>query len=228
MTPEAIATRNRANAAGSTGPRTAEGKATVARNARRHGATAAPDPDRVLTWLRIIRNDPDLDASKVYLRDEGTSVALALAAAEVRYAAAARALQDFEGGRAPLSPWAQDLQQDADMIRAFLAEDPYRGRDRRRAMAIVSRYGKMIATDSQPGGNRHRLLRRYLSEARSRRNKAFAAWIAHERGGRASALQPEAAISRNKARSKGDLTDDFPAPPKPASPPALASRSSMH
>ena len=40
-----IAARNRANAQKRTGPRTVEGKAIVAGNARRHGATA-------LRWCR--------------------------------------------------------------------------------------------------------------------------------------------------------------------------------
>ena len=44
MTREDIAARNRANAQTSTGPKTARGKAAVAGNARRHGATARPDP----------------------------------------------------------------------------------------------------------------------------------------------------------------------------------------
>ena len=55
-----IAARNRLNAQKSTGPKTASEKALVAGNARRHGATARPYPDTVVTWIRVILDDPKM------------------------------------------------------------------------------------------------------------------------------------------------------------------------
>ena len=60
VTADDIVRRNRANAAKSTGPRTRAGKAIVAQNARRHGATAKLDPDQVRLWLKVILAAPDL------------------------------------------------------------------------------------------------------------------------------------------------------------------------
>ena len=76
-----IARRNRANATKSTGPRTQAGKAAVSGNARRHGATARPDPARVGLWLRIILAQPDLTLTDFIPCDERRFRALALAEA---------------------------------------------------------------------------------------------------------------------------------------------------
>ena len=60
MSSDPITARNRANAQKSTGPKTAEGKAIVAGNARQHGATARPDPGSVAAWLAIILDRPEI------------------------------------------------------------------------------------------------------------------------------------------------------------------------
>ena len=109
MTPEAITTRNRANAAKSTGPRSTAGKAAVAQNARRHGATARPDRERVAIWARIILDTPDLGPTDLLTDDIRIQCALVLASAEARFAGATRALEDFEAGAAPPAD-AEDTQ----------------------------------------------------------------------------------------------------------------------
>ena len=100
MTSATIAERNRANAKKSTGPRSAQGKAVVSRNARRHGVTSKPDPTSVAAWLRIILDTPDLAPGDLLKDDRRTSSALALAEAEVRSCAARAALDAFERGEA--------------------------------------------------------------------------------------------------------------------------------
>lgn len=96
MTRDEIAARNRVNALKSTGPKAVQGKAVAAGNARRHGATARPDPAAVATWLRIILDDPDITAKALVSTDERGYRALMLAQDEVQLITAANALRDSE------------------------------------------------------------------------------------------------------------------------------------
>lgn len=181
MTPDVIARRNRANAARSTGPRTEAGKTIVAQNARRHGVTARPDPDRTLTWLRLILAKPGFEPADMLARDERTYIALALAEAEVRYAAAVQALRDFEAGEAQSSEDDCDLLNDAGLIEEYLDLSDVglyelNARERRQAHSLLGRIDRSLACRN---AKRQRLLRRYFGEARAQRNKAFAAWIAY-------------------------------------------------
>ena len=58
MTSPAQIRANRQNARRSTGPRTPLGRSTSSQNGRRHGLTAAPPADAVLSHLRAILDDP--------------------------------------------------------------------------------------------------------------------------------------------------------------------------
>ncbi len=100
MTQQHIISRNRTNSQKSTGPRTALGKSIVAGNARRHGATAQPDPKGVAVWLAIIRNEPDIAPNALLPDDERGYRAVELAQAEVRLVAAQEAMRQFEAGKA--------------------------------------------------------------------------------------------------------------------------------
>ena len=90
--------RNRANAAFSTGPKTEGGKAKSAQNARRHGATAAPEPSSVATWLAIILGRPAISPEDIIANDDFGYRALELAIAEVRLASAEAALAEAAAG----------------------------------------------------------------------------------------------------------------------------------
>ena len=178
MTSDAITARNRANAQKSTGPRSAAGKAATAQNARRHGATSRPDPASVATWLRIILDAPGLPPEDLLKDDARTRRALALAEAEVAVIAAGAALRAFENGDAEPCELTAGLQAFADLI----DEDQQAGMSKkalRDAMRTYRLLSRLMRDDTEPGGRQHRLLKRYLREARGRRQKAFRAWLNH-------------------------------------------------
>lgn len=177
MTDQAITIRNRANAAQSTGPRSNTGKAVAAQNARRHGATAQPDPERVATWARIILGAQEFGPNESLADDVRTRSALALAGAEARLAEATRALEDFEAGTAPPSDEEEDLTDQITEFRAMLDEMPMSARDRRTGLSLISRLQKAQIRETTPGGQRHRLLERYFREARAQRRRAFQDWL---------------------------------------------------
>ncbi len=200
MTPEEIRRRNRANARHSTGPRTLAGKAIVAMNARRHGATAKPDRERVVTWLRIILDAPTLQSDDLLDRDERLNRALALAEAEARYATAERALQAFEADTVNADEQMQHIRAQVDMMTRFLQRAETAARTDSAGVKVISRIDPSVEDDLKLGGRRHRLLRRYLAEARSRRNKAFAAWLDWVAApDHAAGSEPASTKSRNKA-----------------------------
>ncbi|MZR13396.1 hypothetical protein GQE99_10245 [Maritimibacter sp. DP07] len=178
MRHEDIGDRNRANAQKSTGPRTNRGKAVVAGNARRHGATAKPDPWAVMTWYAIILDEPDVFSSgSVIPRSDREVAALTLAQSEAALAQAKQSLIDFEEGWEAPCESLEDLRNMRDHIREVLLEHDVTTRDMRRAMVLLDKIRRHEENDTAIGGKRHRLLQRYHREARSRRRRAFEAWI---------------------------------------------------
>lgn len=177
MSRSAITARNRANAAKSTGPRSAAGKAVVAQNARQHGATAQPDPERIATWARIILDAQEFGPNELLTDDVRTRSALALAGAEARLADAARALQEFETGSAAPTETDKLLEKEVSMIEDFLEEVPMSARDRRTGLSLIRRLQEAQIRETRPGGQRHRLLKRYFREARAQRRRAFQDWL---------------------------------------------------
>ncbi|RFP88247.1 hypothetical protein DZK27_09140 [Rhodobacteraceae bacterium 63075] len=194
--------RNRANAAKSTGPRSDAGKAVVAQNARRHGATAQPDPERVAAWARIILDTPDLGPIDLLADDAHTRFALALAVAEARLAEATRALNDFEAGTAPPSAEEESIEEQITEFRAMLAEMPMTARDRRTAMSLIRTLHKARIRETRPGGHRHRLLKRYWREARAQYKRAFQDWLASLQ---AQVLSRSAQAKNPNLRNKASL-----------------------
>jgi hypothetical protein len=172
-----ITTRNRANAQKSTGPRTSQGKAIVSTNARRHGATSKPKPTSVAAWARIILDKPDLDANDILKDDMRISGALALAEAEVRLCSARAALDRFDRGKEPQSDMLADLQDTAAFITDELEMGDTTAIERRSGLALLGRIQKMVIADTQHGGKRHKLLQRYVREARGHRKRAFQTWL---------------------------------------------------
>lgn len=198
MTPDRITARNRANARKSTGPRTQEGKAIVAGNARQHGATARPDPEDIAAWLAIILDRPEITPADLLPSEEAGYRALALAEAEVRCVAAERALRDFEAGQEEPDETVKDLRGMGQMILDELLENGGTKKEIRSGVSLLKRIAMVDFRETRPGGKRHRLLRRYLGEARAQRRKAFEAW-ASLRNAETAPMQFEAPESRNKA-----------------------------
>ena len=178
MTSQGISARNRANATKSTGPRTAAGKATSAQNARRHGATAKPDPASIAPWLRVILDDPDLRPADLFAEDDRTLRALALAEAEVKVSAALASLERFERGEEPPSDDTREFRQCVESITDELEDEDMTKAHYRSGLSLRNRLGRMIAQETEHDGNRHRLLKRYAREAKSQRRRAFQAWLA--------------------------------------------------
>lgn len=175
MTGEEIAARNRMNAQKSTGPRTARGKAIVAGNARRHGATARPDPEVVATWLRIILDDPQIEPNALIPSDELSFRALMLAQAEARLVTAGTSLREFEA-RMPLILRLGKRLTYEDIIEGWASGELERP-DRTLTQSEVGRKIQAKKKKYQAAERRQRLLKRYLGEARAQRRKAFSAWV---------------------------------------------------
>jgi hypothetical protein len=174
VTPEEIASRNRANAGHSTGPRTAAGKEIVAQNARVHGATGKPDHGRVTTWLRVILDAPDLSLGEALGDDPRMRAALALAVAEARVETAERGWHKAMTLQ-PNGDW------DADPVLAALrreVEGATTDEQIQELLAIGLRHLEVQAMDPRRIEARQRLAERYLREARAQRRRAFSAWIA--------------------------------------------------
>lgn len=178
MTSQGMSARNRANAQKSTGPRTAAGRATSAQNARSHGATAKPDPASIAPWLRVILDDPDLRPADLFAEDDHTLRALALAEAEVKVSAALTSLDRFERGDDPPSEVTREFQEFVESITGELVEEAMTKRRYRAGLSLLKRLENEISNETVLEGKRHRLLMRYLREARSQRRKAFQAWLA--------------------------------------------------
>lgn len=177
MRSDSITARNRANAKNSTGPRSVRGKALVSTNARRHGATSRPDPTSVAAWLRVILGKPDLVPRDLLSDARRASLALALAEAEVKLGSARAALDSFERGEVSHSDGVQDLYTDAKKIKSLLWDVETTAKKRRSSLSPLGRVGKVINADTAHGGRRHRLLQRYVREARGHHKRAFQDWL---------------------------------------------------
>ena len=179
MTAEDIVRRNRANAARSTGPRTRAGKAIVAQNARRHGATAKLDPDRVRLWLKIILAAPDLDREAVNtaVGDGRKTLALALAEAEARFGLAEQALRNFVAGELARPGVIEVVPDDPGSLRGRASAGGRGTQGQSRTRDAGDRGARALDEGGGPGGRLHRQLQRYLDEAQRRRAKAFSAWL---------------------------------------------------
>ena len=178
MTSQDRAARNRANAQRSTGPRTAAGKATVAQNARRHGATSQPKFSTVGAWLSVILDRPDIKPTDLMPGDELGFRALALARAEAQRVAAEEALHDFEDTATSPSETVPGQISDATALLGELSGYARRSSDVRLYAGLLRMMRHNEREERALGRGRHNLLKRYLREARSQRGKAFEAWLA--------------------------------------------------
>jgi hypothetical protein len=183
MTHSDLTQRNRSNAAKSTGPKTPAGKSASSQNARRHGATGAPDPSAVATWLSIILCRPQIFHSDLMPSDEAGIIAITLAQAEARLAAAEDALAEWEAAEASqMDGGVDDLDELTERAMAAIRSPATPPSQRR---SIVDGIAELIMrrhAKSEEEARRHRLLTRYAREARSARSRAIAAWSAHTAG----------------------------------------------
>jgi hypothetical protein len=178
MTSDGKAARNRTNAQRSTGPRTAVGKAAVSGNARRHGATAQPKPSTVGAWLSVILDRPDIKLTDLMPGDERGFRALALARAEAQRVAAEEALRGFEDTATSPSETVPGLISDATATLRGMSGYARRSKDMQLNTALLRMMRHTERDERLLGRGRHKLLKRYLREARSRRRRAFQAWLA--------------------------------------------------
>jgi hypothetical protein len=184
VTPKSITARNRANAAASTGPRTAEGRAVSAMNARRHGATGKPDQALAARYLSVILDQPQISLGDLVAPDEATQKPLALAQAEARLVAAQNALTAFEEQPNDTSPQgfggADAKGEDAtSWLNDLLSSEKSRRRDALHRIAVLEGSLRQQKKQRAPNAARaHRLLMRYVNEAKAARRRALAAWLA--------------------------------------------------
>lgn len=164
-------TKNRKNAQRSTGPKTSDGKKIVSRNALRHGATARPSSESTLAWLRVITNDPHISLAEVTEGGDHNFRAFVLAEAEARLCIAQDALTTFETDEEKrVLERRSALQSGAILVERFI-----KGQNDLPQGTAVPLY---ISLEEIKAAERtKRLLGRYLSEAKSRRKKAFRTWI---------------------------------------------------
>lgn len=148
--------------------------------------------------MAIILDKPEITPSDLLPGDEAGYRALALAKAELRCVGAERALLDFEAGREEPDETLKDLRDMGQRIPAVLLENGGTKKEIRSGMSILKRIAMVDFRETCPGGKRHRLLKRYLGEARAQRRKAFEAWEGL-RNGETVPILVESPDSRNKA-----------------------------
>jgi hypothetical protein len=163
----------------STGPRTSAGKAISSQNARRLGLTVGPDVGSVQQWFRIILNRPDV---KLHVDDVLTLaeiLALSLARAEVQLRRTHLALAAFEAQDDPMLRELSELETKQILYAKIMAhaETP---KLFWQAIKLSARVDKRRIDELQIFINRKgRLLKRYHSEAKSKRRTAFKNWCAY-------------------------------------------------
>lgn len=178
MSAQSRAAQNRANAQSSTGPTSAEGKARVAQNARRHGATERPNAAQVATWLRIILDAPEFSMGDLLGAGARERCALALAEAEVRLIRAEQAWAAFEAAKGTETPESVALRAEMAKLLEAMAEGDFPGNRRETGFALLKELGQAQRRQFQRDKNRGPLLQRYLREAHTRRKRCFREWIA--------------------------------------------------
>lgn len=177
MSHDEITARNQKNGQKSTGPKTAEGRAVSSQNARKHGATARPDPQAVANWLRVILG-LDLADDDLQPEDAIGQAALRLAEAEARRVAAESAT-DAASGEEPeaetLLSIVYDIQAQIEDVMFFRSDNP---KIMREANVRATRNLKRIAKYSGQEFRRADKLQRYEREAQRERQRALEDWVA--------------------------------------------------
>jgi len=164
-----------------TGPKTAEGKAVSARNARRHGLSAPPDEDLVTAWLNVILNSGEDTMEEANADDPRREAALRLAIAEARYHRALHIADTHELEPHSAQQRGMKLRDEIwtvfDRMPQKITDGPADPYD----LAYVNFAVKQLEQLFIQIGQERRLYKRYLGEARAQRKKALRAWCAFNR-----------------------------------------------
>ena len=163
----------------STGPRTSAGKAISSQNARRHGLTAGPNVGSIRQWFRITLNRSDAKSGVDDVLSLAEIFALSLARAEVQLRCTHLALAAFEAQDDPLLLELAELETKQILCAKIMAhaETP---KLFWQAIKLSARVDKRRIDELQIFINRKgRLLKRYHSEAKSKRRTAFKNWCAY-------------------------------------------------
>lgn len=186
MTTDRVTARNRENARKSTGPRSAAGKTIVAGNARKHGVTGRPDRALLRKWLAVIRDQPEISADDLSPNDTRGFLALALAEAEVRLVTVDEALAAVQDDLSADPQSMAGLCKDLEEVRALAEEMLDFASPLQKGFSINLRITNDRNGAHMKGASmreqRLKIMQRYRAEARSRRRRAFWAWITHESG----------------------------------------------
>jgi len=118
----------------------------VAMNARRHGAMAKPERGRVVAWLRIILNSPNLQPDNLLDRDERLK----------------RALQAFEQDAASADEQMQRIRAQVDVMTRILQRAETAGLTDGGGVKVISKIDPSLEDDLILGGRRHRLLLNHI------------------------------------------------------------------
>jgi hypothetical protein len=172
---------NRRNARKSTGPKSEGGKRRSSQNARPHGLTTPPSPDRVRVHLRLILGDDAAELAPL-IADPRLQAARSLAEAEARLERARAAEEGFllavEEGR----HLDDHLKQVSEEIRRRWQE--VKGVSPEASRRILASKGKVpyeetrkVTVTWESVAARLRTLLRYRREAEVRRRKALREWI---------------------------------------------------
>ena len=164
-----------------TGPKTAQGKAVSARNARKHGLNAPPDEDLVTAWLNVILNSGADTEEEPNANESKHEAALRLAIAEARYHRALHKVDTHEMEPPSAQRCATKLHDDIctvfDRMPKRIFDEPADPYDLAYVNFAVKQLEQMFAQISRE----RRLYKRYLGEARAQRKKALRAWCAFNR-----------------------------------------------
>lgn len=186
MTSDRRIEANRRNASKSTGPRTEEGRQRVSQNARRHGLTQGPAPDRVMHYVSVLLDAGPLAHQRVCR--EGQAAAMALADAEARLErvrevefrfledchALDREMAHLQSGRELVTTSHKIFKSIRQKKIGVFHETTVKT-----TPEVVGREEKIKTQSYQ---KEMRRLLRYRKEAENHRHKALRHWIAYVRG----------------------------------------------
>jgi len=171
MTTRPTKSQHQASAQPSTG--TAGKKPTPAQNARRHGATARPDPETVALWLKVILGKDALSPDDMHPTDATGRAALQLAQAEANRLAAELAT---DASITPEPELGSDLAVFEELyvhIEELTLADVLDAGGMQEAQIRLKRVAKWLTKLSGKETRRLDLLIRYEREAQLARRKAL-------------------------------------------------------